>query len=335
MKHLSLFVRSALCVAALGLGVSIVSCGGDDTGGTTPDANTGTPDGGGTANSGTYNHYATNTLKIGSSPGEATALAFNIDGKPGNDNSLGTFIAGLNANLMADAAIAAALTSGQFVILHSVRADDLVNDPTVSWKVLLGAPQANPKFDGTGTFTVAPNAPNDAIVNGSIVAGKFTGGPASVTIEIAFIEGADPIRVKLNAVRMEANVTATGCTNGRLGGAVEADVLLDDVAPVLATELSARIAADADCYKPSAPSDVSGCESSNATIRGLLDVNPKDGVISVAEISGEGSVVAVLFTPDVDILNAAGQPGTDGVAESVSLAVGFTCVKGTFTVTGE
>ena len=83
MKHLSLFVRSALCVAALGLGVSIVSCGGDDTGGTTPDANTGTPDGGGTANSGTYNHYATNTLKIGSSPGEATALAFNIDGKPG------------------------------------------------------------------------------------------------------------------------------------------------------------------------------------------------------------------------------------------------------------
>src|SRR5688572_25866708 len=83
MKHLSLLIRSALCVALLGLGVSVVSCGGED-GGTTPDANTGTPDAGGTATTGTYNHYATNTLKLGTSPGEATALAFNIDGKPGN-----------------------------------------------------------------------------------------------------------------------------------------------------------------------------------------------------------------------------------------------------------
>jgi hypothetical protein len=334
MKHLSLFLRSALGVAVLGLGVSVVSCGGDD-GGANPDANPGTPDAGGQATTGTYNHYATSALKIGSTPGEAMSYAFNIDGKGSADNALGTAIAGLNAQLMADAAIEEALGMGQFIILHSMRADDLSSDTTVSWKVLLGSPQPNPKYDGTGTFTVAPNAPNDAILNGSISGGKFSGGPASVTIEIAFLAGADPIRVKLNNVRLEANVSANGCTSGRLGGAVEADVLLDDVAPVLATELTARIAADDGCYKPAMPADVSDCDDSNATIRGLLDVNPKDGVISEEEISGDGSVVALLFSPDVDILDAQGNPGTDNVPESVSLAVGFTCVKGTFTVTGE
>jgi hypothetical protein len=333
MKHLRLILRGALCAAVLGLG----SCGGDGGGEGTPDAGTsgGADAGPGPVTSGTYNHYATNTLKIGSTPAEAMGYGFNIDGKAGIDNSLGTFLAGLNSTLGADATIAEALTMGDFIILHSVRADDLSTDSSVSWRILLGNAQAMPKYDGTGTFTVSTSSPQDAIVTGAISGGKFSGGPATVDLEIAIVPGGDPLRVTLNAVRLEANVTANGCMSGRLGGAVESQELLESVAPLLATELTARIQADAGCYNPQAPNDYSGCDSTNATIRGLIDKNPSDGVISEAEITGPESVVAILFTPDVDILKADGTPGTDSVNESVSMAVGFTCVKGTFTAQGE
>src|SRR4029078_2213630 len=122
--------------------------------------------------SGTYNHFPNSQLKIGSSANEANGYAFDLDGVAGKDNSLGGVLAGLNGTLMIDAAIQSALTAGDFVILHSVRADSLTSDTTVSWQIWLGAQQAMPKYDGTGTFTVATNAPHDAIINGTITDGK-------------------------------------------------------------------------------------------------------------------------------------------------------------------
>ena len=320
MKQVSLFLRGALCAAAFGLG----ACGGDE-GGTTPDANPGGGDAGPAVTSGTYNHYATSSLKVGATASEAMSFAFDVDGNGRADNALGTFLS--IPAVGADSAISNALSMGDFIILHSVRADNLTSDSTVSWRILLGEPQASPKYDGTGSFSVSTESPRDAVVTGAIAGGKFTGGPASVTIEVAVTEGGEPVRLELNAVRLEASVTADGCVNGRLGGAVESDKLLDEAAPVLATELTARIQADEGCA-----TNISDCDGANGTIRGFLDVNPSNGIITVQEIT---EVAGVLLSPDVDVLGADGRPGKDSVLESVSMAVGFTCVKGAFSATDE
>jgi hypothetical protein len=325
MKHNSLgfWNPAVFAVPAAILFASLAACGGDDGGGDT------TPDAGGSANTGTYYHYATSQLKVGTSANEANSFAFDLDGVAGKDNSLGGVLAGLNSQLMIDMAIQAALTDGDFVILHSLRADDLTTDSTASWQIFLGDPQAAPKYDGTGTFTVASNSPTTAKLSGAIAAGKYLGGPGSVTLSLSLIPGEAPLQIQINAARIEANVSATGCTSGRIGGAIKADTLSTQVVPLLASQLDARIAADAGCRE-----DINMCEASNKLILDFFDTSPKDRMITRTELEANPLVMAILMA-DVDVLNAAGQAGTDGTKESVSIALGFTCVKGTYTAPGE
>jgi len=75
--------------------------------------------------------------------------------------------------------------------------------------------------------------------------------------------------------------------------------------------------------------------SSAALVESLFDAD-HDGTITVEEVR-ESPVIQQLLAPDLDLLDAAGafRPDADGVRESLSVGVGFSCVKGTFTVAGE
>lgn len=323
VTHFRRFASAFLAVAVFGLS-ALAGCSSDG------EDNVTTPDGGGST-SGTYNHFVNSSLKIGANATEATALAFaDLDGKPpAKDNALGIFLANLNGQLMLDMALATAVNDGTIVILHSVRADDIGNDSSASWQVWLGNPQASPKFDGSGQFTVASNAPRDAILSGAISGGKFTGQASQISLELSLVAGSPALRVKLNAVHLEANVTTSTITNGRLAGAISSQELNDNVVPALAGLLDARIGADAGCR-----TNENDCEAGNKLIRMYFDISPKDGTISVAEIRNS-PLLAAVFTPDVDVLGANGQPGSDGNPDSVSISLGFGGVKGSFTAPTE
>jgi hypothetical protein len=332
MNHSSLgFWKGAL--AAL-LVVSAGACGGDDGGG-----NGGTPDAA-VSNTGMYTRYVNSQLKVGGTPNESLSFAFDVDGNGEEENVLGGLLASLKglAQIDIDVAVQEALVAGDFIILHSIRSDSLSADTSAQWQIWLGAEQAMPKLDGTGTFTVASNSPQNARLQGAITGGKFSNVGtvgATVILELSLIPDEPALQVTVNAAYIEADLTANGCTNGRIGGAIKAEDLIEEIVPLLASQLNARIEADAGCKQ-----DINMCEQSNKTILGFFDTPPKDQVISEAELMGN-VLIQSAFTPDVDVLNAAGQPYAsrsdtkDNVRESVSIALGFQCAKGTFVGPGE
>lgn len=307
------------------VGLALIACGSSEggggglDGGTAKDASSG---GGG------FTHYVSNSLRLGKTSGEAYGFAFDLDGDGQEDDQIGGTLALLASNLDADGRLDAAVKAGTIILLHSLQADSLTGDTSVGWRVLVGSAKTSPDFGGSGSFTVAPTSPTDAVMTGAIAAGVFTGGPATVTVELSLLEGQPPLRARLIGARMSAKVTAGGCSEGRLGGAITDKDINDVVLPALATGLESVIAADAGCK-----ANVNDCEASTKTILSAFDGNG-DRTITLAEVKNS-LAVKLIFAPDLDLLNAQGSAGKDGVDESVSIAIGFTCVKATFTATGE
>jgi hypothetical protein len=58
-------------------------------------------------------------------------------------------------------------------------------------------------------------------------------------------------------------------------------------------------------------------------------------VISTDELLNNDIIKGFLLNPDLDLLDAAGKPGTDGTPESVSFALGFSCIKAQFVAPNE
>jgi hypothetical protein len=333
------FAYTALCAGSL----SLVSCGGGDGG------NGGTPDAGGNnvTYTGTFNHYITSSVKLGSSTNEADGFAFDIDGKaPAKDNVIGHVLAGLNTQLMVDASVDAALKKGTFVILHSIRSDDatLASDSTVSWQLYVGTPYATgtmPKFDGSDTPSILSGSSTTGLLGGSISGGLFCSAPGcskdgkmgdgknagTLTVSLSLTGTGDPITLTFYAARLEAKITANGCTEGRIGGGVKSADITSIVLPAVAKNLDDRIAADAGCRD-----DFSMCTPDNQTILGVFDTD-SDRHITVTEVQNNTIVKSVL-TPDLDLLPEKGPGGTTD-AESVSIALGFGCSKATFTAANE
>lgn len=282
---------------------------------------------------GSYNHYVTSEVKIGSSPTEANSYAFDLDNDENHtkNNKLGGLLAGLSSQLNVDMAIKDALTAGTFVILHSVRAPDFANATAASWQIYLGtgfqAP-ATPDLTGNGTFTLAANSPSDALIKGTITGGKFSGKADKVVIEIALLANST-LRLTLVNAQLEGTISAGGCMDGKLGGGISKADLETSVLPVIAAQLNAKLAEDG-CQ-----ADETKCTSTDTTLLTLFDTEvPHNRIISDAEVKSN-SIVQGILVPDVDLLNAQNQPGSDGVKDSVSVGIGFKCVKGTFTAPNE
>jgi hypothetical protein len=325
-------VRTALrvmSVGALGTLGLFGGCGSDTSTGGGPDA--------GGAVTGSYSHYVNASLSVGNSASDALALAFDLDNDSAHkkDNELGSLLAGLKSTgyLDVNASIKTAVDAGDFVILHSVQATSLSASSSASWQVYIGDPLKNPDLtSGNGKFTIASSSPTNAKLAGSITGGLFSGGPGNVTLQLSVVPGQPAITIPLVSAHLEAQVSATGCMSGRLGGGIKKTDIDGVVIPALAAGLNARINADGNCKN-----DYNSCNSQNKSILDFLDrmgTGNMDNQIQASEIS-TNPLIAGALKADVDLLDASGNLGHDGVAESASIAVGFTCTKATFTAASE
>lgn len=206
------------------------------------------------------------------------------------------------------------INTGQLVSLHMLLADDLANDPSVAWTIFQGQKSTSaPNFNGSDKFTVDSTAPTNLPIIGTLTNGHFTGGPGSARVQI-YLLGV-PVEVNLIGIRLEADVSATGCTNGKLGGGMTVDEFRAKLLPAIADGLNAVINSDQVVSPP------------------LIKAFDSDqnGTITVQELENH-PLLRIAVSPDLDLLDASGafNPGQDGVKDSYSIGLGFTCVPAVF-----
>jgi hypothetical protein len=269
-------------------------------------------------------HFVTSKLQIPTTRAETQTLALNVDGDPKNqpDNMFGgllTLLTSAAPGLQLQSNVDQAVSAGQLVSLHVVKADDPLNDQSVSWSIFVGQQtQSPPRFDGSDEFAIDPASPTIPPIVGTLTNGHFSGGPGTAHLQL-FLLG-QPVEVDLIGVRLEADVSAKGCSNGKLGGGVSVGEFRGKLLPTLAEGLNQTVKADktaADAILP------------------VLDLN-HDGTITVDELENN-PVFILAVSPDLDLLDASGKfnPGQDEVKDAYSVGLGFTCVPATFAAPGD
>lgn len=276
-----------------------------------------------TPSTGTQYQYVTNTLLLPATRDQTQAIALNIDGdsKQSTENKFGELLSLLTSaapGLELQSTLDQAINTGQLVTLHMVKADDFLNDPSVSWFVFLGQPDEAPKFDGSDDFVLDSKTPLNSPVIGSVTNGRFSGGPGSVQVRM-FLLG-QLVEVDLIGVRLEADVNQNGCVNGKLGGGVTDEEFQAKLLPAIAIGLNQLIT------------------DNNSAAPVLLQAfdSDKDKTITTPELE-KNPVLMIAISPDLDLLDASGafNPGQDGEKDSYSIGLGFTCVPASFVVGGE
>ena len=268
-------------------------------------------------------HFVTNKLLIPTTQAQTQEFALNVDGDPQHhpDNLLGgllTLLTSAAPGLDLQSTVDQAVNGGQLVSLQVVKANDLQNAPSVSWSIFQGQKtQSPPRFDGSDKFMLDPAAPAGAPIVGSLTNGHFTGGPGTARVTL-YLFG-QPVEVDLIGVRLEADLSVSGCTNGRLGGAVTVDEFRSKLLPTVVDGLNGIIKADPAGTTP---------------ILQALD-SDHNGTISIQELENN-PLLMFAASPDLDLLDASSKfnPGQDGVKDSYSVGLGFSCVPATFTVPG-
>ena len=265
-------------------------------------------------------HFVTNKLQIPTTQEQAQAFAVNVDGDPQGkpDNMFGglfTLLTSVVPGIEMQSTLDQAVASGQLVALHEVKADDPLNDPSVSWTIFQGQkPSSPPTFSGSDAFTLDPAATTNLPIVGSLANGHFNGGPGTAHIQMFFM--GQLVDVNLVGVHLEADVTAQGCINGKLGGGVTNEEFKGKLLPAIAGGLNLLITTN---------------KGGANTLLQTFDAD-KNGTITVQEIENN-PLLMLMISPDLDLLDASGNfnPNQDGVKDSYSLGLGFTCVPATFT----
>jgi hypothetical protein len=327
------------CAILLSCGaLAVVGCGGgDDDGG--DDVNQMEED-----PAGTDHTYVISELKVPGSANEATQLGLDIDGNGQADNALGGLLAALagQADLDLDGTVNGQVSEGGIVLLANLKATDLANATGVGLHVYLGdaatampEPCTNPDdpetcgqhLMGDGMFDVAMDY--GAKVVGTTVNGVFTGGPGTITIELALADAAT-VPINLIGARATASVSASGLTSGKIGGALREDDIHNELIPAVA-DLIASLLVSSEC--DGTPAD--GCcpaDSTGAQVLTFFDDN-EDCEVTTAELEANSLISSTIGNPDLDLFDGdTFRPRQDGVKDSLSLGIGFTAVSGTFTV---
>lgn len=263
--------------------------------------------------------FVTNKLLVPTTQAQTQDFSLDLDGDPQQrpDNLFGNLLTLLTTavpNLELQATVDQAVNTGQIVSLHSIRADDPLNDPSVSWAIAQGQKTpVSPGFDGSDQLTLDPAASTNTPLVGTLTNGHFTGGPGSAHIQI-FLLG-QSIEVNLIGVRLDTDFSPLGCVNGKLGGGITADEFHNKLLPAIVAGLNQIIQADIEANK----------------LLQVLDSN-QDGMITVQELE-KNPLLMMAISPDLDLLDASGtfNPGQDGVKDSYSMGLGFTCVPAIFT----
>jgi hypothetical protein len=247
-----------------------------------------------------------------------------VDGDAGGsgDNHFGRLLSLLTSaapGLELQATLDDAVDTGKLISLHVLKADDPLNDPSASWSIVLGQEtDTAPAFDGSDEFTIAPDDVVNEPIVGTLSAGRFTGGPGAARTRI-FLFG-HTVEVSLLGLRLEADVNAQGCTNGRLGGGVSVDEFRGKLLPIIAEGLNEVLAANPDAAQ---------------VLLQAFD-SDRDGIISVEELE-RNPLLMLAISPDLDLLDASGafNPRQDGEKDSYSAGFGFTCVPAAFAAPGD
>lgn len=321
--------RSSVCiVGALSLGLVACGGGGDDDG-TTIDP------------TGTDHTYVAATLNLPENAAEAMMLGLDIDNKAndGVDNQLGMVLGSIGAlapDLDLQMAVDEQLAQGEIILLANIKARDLASASGVGFYVYLGENPNPPAcqdandmvcgrhLTGTAMFSISASSPTDAAIGGRIMAGKFTGGPGTVNLQIA-LAGGEPINLPLQRAKAELNsISATGWTSGKIGGAISQEDINTEVVPAIA--MTVRTSFDETCATNTQGGTMANmcmCTAGETgeTLRGLFDKMPYDCNITDAEVQ---MVVSGFLTPDIDL-------DGNGTNDALSLGIGVTGVGAVFT----
>lgn len=263
--------------------------------------------------------FVTNTLLLPTTGEQTQSFGLNIDNdmQKTPDNKFGemlTLLTSVAPDLELQLTLDQAINSGQLITLHMIKADDFLNDPNASWFIYLaqGAESA-PTFNGSDVFTLDSATPANSPIIGSLIDGQFTGGPGNAQIKM-FLLG-QLVEVDLIGVRLEATVSVDGCVDGKLGGGITVEEFRGRLLPALAAGLNQIIALDNDAATP---------------LLQAFDAD-KDKIITTQELE-ENIILMIAISPDLDLLDASGEfnPGQDGVNDSYSIGLGFTCLPASF-----
>lgn len=318
--------RPFLLAAAI-VPMSLVACGGGDSGQPTPE--------------GTHYHYVANKVFVPTSSTESREYGLDLNGDGTVDNQLGATLAALKSQGGFDvqSTIDKSVNEGSIILLADFQTKSFTSSSASGIEVFLGKnPMPAPcngsadttcahHLDGNGSFEVDPNGPTNAALGGKIVGGTFTGGPGNLSLQIA-IGGTMPIQLDLIGARAKASgITETQIGSGTSGGVIFAGAVTKNdidtkIIPAIQPQLETTIARD--CTDLATP-PMCGCASGStgATILSFFDAN-KDCHVSLDELK-TNSLVMSLLQPDVTI---------DGQM-ALSIGVKATAVKGTFTVAGQ
>ncbi len=311
---------------------------------------------------GTDHFYVVDRLLLPTTATQANQYGLNLDGDEQNrpDNALGQILSTLasqSSDVSLQDSIDAQIDTGGIILLSRFKATALTTATGVGSWIYLGD-QATPApcvdetdtvcrlhLDGNASFTLDAASPDNAKTKGQIVGGMYTGGPGTVTIQIALTEGSDQaVSLNLIGARMSTSVTDTAVgtagSPGKLGGAITDEDLHNDVLPALHDILTDNI--NGDCTGTTTGMPPCGCDegATGQTLLDLFDELPDrpgtepdgDCVVDFEELENN-SLISSLLAPDVDLLDADGNfnPRDDGVKDSLSLGIAFTGVNATFT----
>ena len=270
-------------------------------------------------------NIVTDKLLLPATREQTQAFALNVDNdsQQNPDNKFGELLTLLTSavpGLELQSTLDQAVDAGQLVSLHMVKTDDFLNDRSVSWSLFLGqGTQAAPSFDGSDQFALDSATPLNSPIIGSLTNGRFAGGPGAAQVRMVLL-GQQQVEVDLIGVRLEADISADGCVDGKLGGGVTAEEFRSRLLPAIADGLNQII------------------KTNNIAETPLLQAfdSDKDGSITAQELE-KNPILMIAVSPDLDLLDSSGRfnPGQDGVKDSYSIGLGFTCVPATFVVPGD
>jgi hypothetical protein len=282
---------------------------------------------------GPHTHYIVDKITVPATMQQAKDLGLDISGDGVVDNKLGAAMAFLaSQGFPIQATVDTAIDHGQALLLVDVQAEMLSSGAAsfVTWKGTNAnpAPCTNAQdmvcrhhLTGTGTFDLAADTWQDTPLIGSIAAGAFDAGPGDLTLQFPLFPGM-PVEVTLLGSKVHATGLAADAIGASiLGGAISQNDINTKLLPAVATGFIAILSRDCTGSPPPGCGCVAG--STGATIISVFDAN-HDCAVSAMELANN-NLIQTLLGPDVTINGMAG----------TSFGVGFTAVKGTFTVPGE
>ena len=255
-------------------------------------------------------------------PGEATALAFDLDGNGKTDNALGGLFAALDGQTGYSLATRTdnAVATGRLLELASVapsiaeialrRGADLDDDP-------------EDNLSGAEPFSLVPVEGADGYLYGSSDGATLTAGPGHAPMQLAFDSEVPVLALSGLEARVRLTVMDDGLVDGVVGFALLPETVDQQVLPLVADGIEATV--ERECSGSSDPYCPPGSEGER--LLNFFDDN-RDGAVTLIELQSNSLISSTLGNPDLDLFDEEGVPSPqgDGIRDSLSFAVGFTAV---------